>query len=229
MNNEIIKTILAIALFIFAIFSFCLAGIFFYNPFSNSPYFCRYVDITRRRLPDTYDLLEEYLLKSDFREIENFKQATQQWKDNAKQRLEKEKHFKTHREKQFNKANSKAGLYYFYFTRYHKGKGDICSDFLCCSYKQLLSTYIELQKIGFECTTSQYYAKNQRELMTKQLRYQIMKRDNYTCKICGKCMPNGNDIHIDHIIPISKGGKTVPSNLQVLCSKCNLSKSNKIL
>ena len=51
-----------------------------------------------------------------------------------------------------------------------------------------------------------------------------MIRDNYTCQICGKYMPDGVGLHIDHIIPVSKGGKSVESNLQVLCSKCNGSK-----
>ena len=40
-------------------------------------------------------------------------------------------------------------------------------------------------------------------------------------------MPDEVGLHVDHIISISKCGKTVPSNLQVLCSKCNGSKSNK--
>lgn len=63
--------------------------------------------------------------------------------------------------------------------------------------------------------------------MTKELRRQIIRRDKFTCQNCGKYMPNEVGLHVDHIIPISKGGKTVPSNLQVLCSKCNGSKSNK--
>ncbi|WP_343324290.1 HNH endonuclease signature motif containing protein [Streptococcus sp. Marseille-P8640] len=33
-------------------------------------------------------------------------------------------------------------------------------------------------------------------------------------------------LHVDHIIPWSKGGETVLGNLQTLCSKCNLGKSD---
>ena len=65
-------------------------------------------------------------------------------------------------------------------------------------------------------------------MMTQELRERIKLRDNYTCQQCGKYMPDGVGLHIDHIIPVSKGGKTVESNLQVLCSVCNGSKSNRV-
>lgn len=32
---------------------------------------------------------------------------------------------------------------------------------------------------------------------------------------------------VDHIIPVAKGGKTVPKNLRTLCNVCNLGKSDK--
>lgn len=63
--------------------------------------------------------------------------------------------------------------------------------------------------------------------MTKELRKQIMERDNYTCQICGKYMPDEVGLQIDHIIPVAKGGKTILSNLRVLCDKCNRKKGAK--
>lgn len=75
--------------------------------------------------------------------------------------------------------------------------------------------------LDYSYTLNQYHARKQRSLMTKELRQQIMVRDNYTYQICGKHMSDEVGLQIDHIIPVSEGGKTVPSNLQVLCSKCN--------
>jgi 5-methylcytosine-specific restriction endonuclease McrA len=67
----------------------------------------------------------------------------------------------------------------------------------------------------------------ERDLMKASLRYQILKRDNYTCQACGRSpkTETGVKLHIDHIIPVSKGGKTEPDNLQTLCDLCNLGKA----
>lgn len=96
------------------------------------------------------------------------------------------------------------------------------------SFDYIRNRYKRLENIGFECTLLAYENKNQRSLMTPALRNKIKVRDNYTCQICGKHMPDEVGLHIDHIIPIAKGGKSVESNLQVLCSKCNGSKSDKM-
>lgn len=74
-------------------------------------------------------------------------------------------------------------------------------------------------------------AKAQRRLMTRKLREYIKTRDNYTCRMCGNSTyvePNLL-LEIDHIVPVSKGGKTEENNLQTLCWKCNRTKSNKLL
>ncbi len=58
--------------------------------------------------------------------------------------------------------------------------------------------------------------------------WQILARDNWTCCSCGRsAVKDGVVLHVDHIIPRSRGGTDDPSNLQTLCRKCNIGKSNK--
>lgn len=61
-----------------------------------------------------------------------------------------------------------------------------------------------------------------------RLRFTVMKRDNFKCCMCGRSPATtlGLELHIDHIIPWSKGGETSIDNLHTLCSDCNLGKSN---
>lgn len=68
----------------------------------------------------------------------------------------------------------------------------------------------------------------QRRLMTDSLRYDILKRDNFRCQICGATAKDGYKLHVDHIVPVSKGGLTEPSNLRTLCERCNMGKGAKI-
>lgn len=49
----------------------------------------------------------------------------------------------------------------------------------------------------------------------------------HRCVKCGKEPPKVN-LHIDHIIPVSLGGSSKRHNIQFLCEKCNLKKSNKL-
>ena len=61
-----------------------------------------------------------------------------------------------------------------------------------------------------------------------RLKFLVLKRDNFKCCMCGRSPATtaGLELHIDHIVPWSKGGETVIDNLQTLCSDCNLGKSN---
>ena len=71
----------------------------------------------------------------------------------------------------------------------------------------------------------------QRALMTSTLREKIKKRDKYTCRQCGLSTTDEPNLllEIDHIIPLSKNGKTTEENLQTLCWKCNRKKVSKIV
>ena len=60
----------------------------------------------------------------------------------------------------------------------------------------------------------------------RELRRQVFRRDDYTCRYCGK---HAEDPHCDHVIPLCKGGKTELDNLVTACPACNLSKHDKTL
>ena len=51
----------------------------------------------------------------------------------------------------------------------------------------------------------------------------VIERDGLMCQICGVDV-DADDVHIDHIHPVSLGGRNQLDNLQVAHSFCNLSK-----
>jgi hypothetical protein len=58
--------------------------------------------------------------------------------------------------------------------------------------------------------------------------WEILARDQWTCRSCGRSSKeHGTILHVDHIVPRSKGGSDDRGNLQTLCWKCNIGKSNK--
>jgi hypothetical protein len=54
----------------------------------------------------------------------------------------------------------------------------------------------------------------------------VYKRDGGRCHICGKKVPK-KGWHLDHLIPLKRGGEHSYKNVAVACPKCNLSKGTK--
>ena len=67
--------------------------------------------------------------------------------------------------------------------------------------------------------------RNIEEFTTKQ-KEEIKKRDGYKCVVCGIGEREGEELHIDHIIPRDKGGQATIDNGQTLCTKHNNIKKN---
>lgn len=65
-------------------------------------------------------------------------------------------------------------------------------------------------------------------MVSKGLRFDIFRRDKFTCQYCGRRPPDVV-LEIDHITSISQGGDDDPSNLATSCFDCNRGKSTKVL
>lgn len=65
----------------------------------------------------------------------------------------------------------------------------------------------------------------QRKALSKKLRFEVFKRDNFTCQYCGAKAPDAI-LEVDHITPVSKGGTNNILNLITACKGCNSGKTN---
>lgn len=61
-----------------------------------------------------------------------------------------------------------------------------------------------------------------------RLRFQVMQRDGFRCANCGRSPAThpGLVLHLEHVIPFSKGGRTELGNLRTACTDCNLGKGD---
>lgn len=64
-----------------------------------------------------------------------------------------------------------------------------------------------------------------RKNLSKKTRFEVFKRDSFTCQYCGRKAPDVV-LEVDHIKPVSKGGDNNIINLITSCSSCNNGKSN---
>ena len=65
-----------------------------------------------------------------------------------------------------------------------------------------------------------------RRIIPTEVKLEVWKRDEGKCVTCGA----DNELHFDHILPYSKGGTSVKAeNVQLLCARHNLVKSDKII
>lgn len=67
-----------------------------------------------------------------------------------------------------------------------------------------------------------------RQAISKSVRFEVFKRDKFTCQYCGASAPEVL-LEVDHIKPVSKGGTNDVMNLVTACRDCNRGKTNKVL
>lgn len=67
-----------------------------------------------------------------------------------------------------------------------------------------------------------------REPISKRKRFEVFKRDSFTCQYCGRAAPDVT-LQVDHISPVSKGGANDVMNLVTSCAECNSGKSDRLI
>lgn len=60
------------------------------------------------------------------------------------------------------------------------------------------------------------------------LRWLILRRDNFHCRDCGRGAEDGVKLEVDHILPVSKWGRTEERNLRTTCKDCNRGKAARL-
>lgn len=70
-----------------------------------------------------------------------------------------------------------------------------------------------------------------RRKISSSKRFRILQRDSFRCRLCGRQAneKEGLELHIDHKLPLAKGGTDDEDNLWTLCNECNGAKSDAII
>jgi hypothetical protein len=75
-------------------------------------------------------------------------------------------------------------------------------------------------------TVSNAFPAPQRRIIPTKVKLDVWKRDKGRCVMCGAT----DELHFDHVIPISKGGTSLTAeNIQLLCARHNLEKRDRLL
>ncbi|ATZ21083.1 HNH endonuclease [Mesoplasma coleopterae] len=99
------------------------------------------------------------------------------------------------------------------------------------TFEQIFDILESVENEKVKRSSEEFRRKYERSLVSDRVRIQILNRDNLTCQVCGESKKNDSSLvlHIDHKVPIAKGGNSDLSNLWTLCKRCNLGKSDLIL
>lgn len=118
------------------------------------------------------------------------------------------------------------GLEWGYFYNVHGERNDLDPVKLEAEVSRLMCD----EEVDNQAGIFEYLLTGDEKLLNIRVFYErdrltAYERQGHKCALCGKTF-EFKEMQGDHIIPWSKGGKTVPENCQMLCVQCNIKKSN---
>ncbi|MBU1110367.1 HNH endonuclease [Patescibacteria group bacterium] len=124
---------------------------------------------------------------------------------------------------EWDSANSRFN--YNTVRRHFDGWTNACLKFI--EYKMGKAVLVDdVKEDSDKISTIKIKDQEERREIPLKLRLKVLQRDSFRCILCGKspAIDPGTVLHIDHVIPFSKGGKTILNNLRTLCAECNWGK-----
>lgn len=98
---------------------------------------------------------------------------------------------------------------------------EVSNNRLVFKFKLTLTSTTEGMEVGISSQSP-----SRQRIIPTSVKLAVWKRDHGKCVICGAT----DELHFDHILPFSKGGTSLTSeNVQLLCARHNLEKSNKLV
>ena len=115
-------------------------------------------------------------------------------------------------------------LEYHWPPRWQEMEKYDCSELKCNVFGHICPVFFNAEPFT---ETKEKRNTSRRRYIAREIMLKVVRRDGQICQICKKNVLD-NELHFDHIIPVSKGGPASVENLRVLCRECNESKSDSI-
>lgn len=95
-----------------------------------------------------------------------------------------------------------------------------------CDAPNPVTTPASLERVWCDAVTKPAIS---RRNVSKSVRFDVVSRDGFRCRYCGRDQASGAVLHVDHVMPVSKGGVNTSDNLVTACSDCSLGKAAKVV
>jgi len=123
------------------------------------------------------------------------------------------------------RRNIRGSIWVYLIMKIHPEYNDLMiANELDMKMESVVTAITRLRDMGYVKYDKKFHCRIPRSRIGSNSIYEKIKSGNAKCAYCGSI----ENLEVDHIIPVSKGGGNTLDNLQILCRSCNLNKGSKL-